>query len=141
MQGITTNAIILGTGILAVSGNSVTLNGNAISTPISTWSNLTWASTVIWNVQPNVYEDRRILITTGACILAISGLYNGWAGALEVIQSGAGTFGLSLPSGTKVINGTSGLVTLTTGISGAIDTIGFEYNGINLLAAIGNNFS
>jgi hypothetical protein len=143
MQGITTNSVTLGTGILTVSGSSLLLNGSSISSNLTvpTWSQLTWASTVNWAAQSNVYEDRKVLLTTGACALSIAGLYNGWAGVLKVVQSGSGKFGLTLPSGTAVINSGSGIITLTTGVSGAVDMVGFQYDGGVLLAAVGNAFN
>lgn len=105
-----------------------------------TWSYLTWGSTTTWNTTTGIVEDRKILILTGSSTLTISGLFNGWAGILETIQSGT-NFVLTLPSGTKVANNGLGTIPLTSGVSGAIDMISFAYNGLNLFANIANQWT
>lgn len=128
---------------LTISGfNVITTNqtGNFISSYSSAWTNLTCATTTVWTTATNVFEDRKILALTGSSILSISGLYNGWEGILEVIQSGSG-FNLTLPSGTKVPYNGSGSIILTTGISGAIDMLSFAYNGTTLFANIANRWT
>ena len=133
---------------LLVSGTNIT---NTINSQLGKqWGNLTNSATTVWNVTPNDMEDRNILILTGNTTLAISGLYNGWAGTLQTIQSGLNLTGvggvatgwsLTLPSGTKVMNAGSGQILLTQ-VSGAIDFINFmSTNGTNLFANIGNNFT
>lgn len=128
----------LSTQINILSGNINTVSGNSA---ISTWSNLTWSATTVWTAA-QTYEDRKILIMTGNSVLQINNLYNGWAGVLQTIQSGTATSGysLTLPAATKVMNGGSGQIFLTSG-SGAYDIISFVYNGTNLFASAGNNFS
>ena len=142
---INTNAAMTGeVHFISTSGIGVSGDGsNNISFYINDnpWKPLTWASTVVWSGDRYDYEDRRTLETTGQCALAISGLYNGWAGILRVRQAKSGACGLTLPAGAKVVNGGSGQVTLTTGISGAIDVLGFQYDGTYLLVNIGNTFN
>lgn len=123
-------------------GNFITTaqTGAFVTAQPNTWSYLTCSATTSWSALPNSVEDKKILILTGSSALSISGLYNGWAGTLMTVQSGAGTFNLTLPSGTMVMNGTTGIITLTTG-AGAKDMIGFEYNPLGLFAGIGSNFS
>ncbi len=72
----------------------------------------------------------------------ITNLFNGWNGVLKIVQSGTSSSGynLSMINSTKVINGGSGIISLTR-TSGAIDIIGFSYDDIGLFAAIGNNFT
>ena len=87
---------------------------------------------------------------TGNTTLNITGLYNGWDGALKTIQSGNSTTGylLNLTGFTTlhnavqpiVMNAGSGIPNLTM-LSGAIDVLGFEYDGSVLLTAVGNYFS
>ena len=107
----------------------------------STWTYLNGTG-VVWNAQTNVVEDHKILILTGNSSLSISGLYNGWCGVLQTIQSGLSSSGflLTLPSGARVINNNSGVLNLTN-ISGAIDMIGLVYDGMKLFASIGNYFN
>ena len=108
----------------------------------STWTNLTDSTTVIWNAQTNVVEDHKILILTGNTTLNISGLYNGWCGILQTIQSGISSTGynLTLPAITKVSNNGVNHIYLTN-VSGAIDMIAFVYDGTKLLASVGYYFS
>lgn len=122
---------------------TVIINNN-ISTGIfnPVWNNLSWGNTTNWNTNNQSVEDKAILTLTGNTTLSINSLFNGWNGVLEVIQSGISTTGytLTLPALTRVINAGSGLANLTM-TSGAIDMLGFSYNGTNLFLAIGNNFT
>ncbi|MCK9282303.1 MAG: hypothetical protein M0P71_16930 [Melioribacteraceae bacterium] len=106
----------------------------------STWVNLSCSTITNWTTNPLTFEDKAKLALSGTSTLNISGLYDGWMGVLQTVQSGSG-FNLLLPSGTKVANNGSGIVYLTTGISGAIDTISFAYDGTNLFANIGNRWT
>jgi hypothetical protein len=127
---------------LAITGSTLDNKINALSGTINPWINLTWANPLIWNVVTGFFEDRKRIILTGDSTLNISGLYNGWAGTLEIVQSGNSTTGynLTLPSNTRVINSGLGAVSLTRN-SGARDILGLEYNGTTLFCAIGNNFN
>ena len=127
------------TGIFITTGQTGAFI-NSITNP--SWSSLTWANPVIWNVNTTAIEDRKLLVLTGNTTLNISGLYNGWNGTLEIIQSGISSTGynLTLPSSTKVLNSGSGLATLTM-VSGAIDVLGFAYDGSRLLMGVGNSFT
>lgn len=109
---------------------------------VSSWSSLTWGTGTNWIAVSNTVEDKKILLLTGDTILNISNLYNGWNGVLEIIQSGISSSGYSLilPLGTKVMNSGNGLASLTMQ-SGAIDVLGFSYNGSRLLMNIGNQFN
>jgi len=115
--------------------------GTGINFGVPAWGYLSWASTVTWTGVSGIFEDRRIINSTGAFTLALSGMFNGWAGSLEIYQSGSGAWGVTLPSNTKVINGGSGAVVLSTGISGARDILGFEYIDNALFCAYGNLFN
>ena len=124
-------------------GNYYPSNSNPSGyTNSPSFSNLTWGTTTTWNCLSGVTEDKKILILTGNTTLSVTGLYNGWCGVLETIQSGISSSGylLTLPSNTKVMNGGSGIATLTS-TSGAIDFLGFIYDGTRLAVNIGNNFT
>jgi hypothetical protein len=128
-----------------MNGQNIIISGtsNSGNIAISTWSQLTWNTTTIWSAATNVYEDRRILVMTGNTTLSITNLYNGWAGLLETIQSGNNApsgYSLFLPANTKVMNGGSGAVYLTSGF-GAFDIVGFQYDGTNLFANMANLFN
>ena len=139
------NQLILTNNTVTTSGNDIYINGiipysgNVLNLG---WNTLPWNNPIIWNATLNSVEDRIRIVLTGNSTLNISGLYNGWAGAAEIIQSGNSTSGysLGLPSNTKVINSGSGILNLTR-ISGARDIAGFEYNGFTLFCALGNSFN
>jgi hypothetical protein len=59
---------------------------------------------------------------------------------LAVIQDATGSRTLTLPSGTKVINGGSGAVTLTT-TANAVDILSFRWNGTTLYCTYGKNYN
>ena len=124
----------------STTGMATIVIGGTSSITSSTWANLTWATGVIWPTTVNSVEDKAILIMTGNSTLNIANLYDGWAGTIKLIQSG-NRGNLTLPPGTKAINGSSGYFQLTTGISGAIDLISFQYDGTHLLATAGFNFN
>ena len=119
---------------------TIVIGGSTVSS--STWSSLTWGTTTTWPASSNVIEDKAILVLTGNSTLSITNLYNGWAGVLQVIQSGISSSGylLTPPASTKVANAGSGIFSLTR-VSGAIDMIGFEYDGSKLFASVGNNYN
>jgi hypothetical protein len=126
-----------------LSGNWKAQNISISGSPVAltnTWSNLTCLSTTLWTGRANVIEDRKILNLTGSTTLNITGLYNGWNGILRTYQSGSG-FNLTLPVGTKVQNNGLGAVSLTTGISGAIDILNFRYDGTYLFCSYTNRYS
>ena len=119
---------------------TIVIGGSTVSS--STWSSLTWGTGTTWAASSNVIEDKAILVMTGNSTLSITNLYNGWAGVLQVIQSGNSSSGylLTAPASTRVANAGSGIFSLTR-VSGAIDMIGFEYDGSRLFASVGNNYN
>lgn len=119
---------------------TIVIGGSSVSS--STWSSLTWGTGTTWAASSNVIEDKAILTLTGNSTLNITNLYNGWAGVLQVIQSGNSSSGylLTAPASTRVANAGSGIFSLTR-VSGAIDIIGFEYDGSKLFASVGNNYN
>jgi len=90
---------------------------------------LTYASTITWNVGD--YYNAQVTLT-GSATLSVTGLQPGCYGTLKVIQGGSGSYTLTLPSSSKVSGGGAGVITLSTSV-GAIDVIGFYYDGTNLL--------
>jgi hypothetical protein len=59
---------------------------------------------------------------------------------LAVIQDATGSRTLTLPAGTKVINGGSGVVTLTT-TANATDVLSFRWDGTTLFCTYGKNYN
>lgn len=133
-------------GFVCITGSSN--NGSSITNP--SWLTLTCNPVTIWNAAANVIEDKRILTLTGNSVLNITGLYNGWCGVLKNVQGGNSitgfTLGLNAFTNTNtsvvpiIINSGNGMLNLTYN-SGSVDVIGFEYDGLNLLTAVGNNFT
>ena len=72
--------------------------------------------------------------------LAFSNVPNGATGVLIVKQDGTGSRTLALPAGSKVIDGGSGAITLTTTPS-SIDVLSFIYDGTNYLWTKGLNYT
>ena len=70
--------------------------------------------------------------------LVISGATSGMSGILKVTNGG--NSGLTLPTGSKVINGGSGAVALTATAS-AVDVLCWTYDGTNYLWTFGANFN
>lgn len=133
--------VITGSGAIYISGytsGTFYINSGFATNP--PWSSLTWGNPLVWTTTGGMIEDRKMIGLTGSTTLSITGLFNGWNGVLKVKQIGSG-FTLGMPSGTKVINNASGIVSLTTGISGAIDVLGFAYDGVDLMVGVGNNFN
>ena len=136
-------------GIYSNISSSYTITSSYTLTIVpSTWSQLSpitngITGSVTWNCVQNVYEDRKILQMSASNYLSmsISGLYNGWQGALQTIQSGSLTASLlSISPIPKVVNNGMGQVYLTSG-SGAIDIIKLSYNGNNLFVNYNNHFN
>lgn len=140
------NTLILSGNKVNASSTNLYVNDNLIaggsSSINSPWQYLTWNNTTNWNAQSGLHEDRRILVMTGNTSLSINNIYNGWAGLLQTIQSGNAPSGYSLTmvNSTKVMNAGSGIIYLTSG-SGVYDMIGFQYDGANLFATVGNQFT
>jgi hypothetical protein len=76
-------------------------------------------------------ESRSAKVTLGGNrTLSITGLASGASGTLIVKQDATGSHTLTLPAGSKVINGGGGAVALSTSAD-AIDILAFTYDGTN----------
>jgi len=98
---------------------------------------LTDASTITWDCSNN-YNAKVTLV--GSRTLSIINLQAGTYGTLEVVQGGAGSYTLTLPAGSKVVNAGAGAVTLSTAV-GAIDCLAFYYNGTTLYWTLSTDFT
>jgi hypothetical protein len=72
--------------------------------------------------------------------LAFASVANGMTGVLIVKQDVTGTRTLGLPSGSKVIGGGSGTITLSTAAN-AVDLLTWVYDGTNYYWTYGKNFN
>jgi hypothetical protein len=111
-----------------------------ISGTTTALSTLTDAATVAWDYSTQGTEAKVTL--GGNRTLSISNLPSGRVVylTLAVIQDATGSRTLTLPSGTKVISGGSGAVTLTTAAS-ATDILSFRWNGTTLFCTYGKNYN
>ena len=101
---------------------------------------LTDAATITWDYAT---QSREAKVTLGGNrALSITNLPAGRVVylTLSVIQDGTGSRTLSLPAGTKVINGGGGAVVLTT-TAGAIDILSFRWTGSTLYCTYGKNYN
>ena len=103
----------------------------------STFQTLTYASSLTWDQTKGTSAT---VTLTGNATLSITNATAGMYGVLKVVQDAAGSHTLTLPSGSKVINGGGGAVTLTT-TANAIDMLSYFYDGTSYYWTIGNNFN
>lgn len=92
---------------------------------------LTDESIIKWNLRKGYNAQ----VTLGASrTLLLEQLTPGDYGTIKVIQGGAGSFTLTLPTNpvSKVSDGGAGAITLTAA-AGSIDVLVFYYDGTNLL--------
>lgn len=108
--------------------------------PAPAFATLTDGATVTWAFTSPQLIGNATVTLGGNRTLAITGVTAGASGVLKVVQDGSGNRTLTLPAGSKVINGGAGAVSLSTA-AGAIDILAFVYDGTNYFWTIGNNFS
>jgi hypothetical protein len=77
---------------------------------------------------------------TGNSTLSITNIVAGMYGLIKVKQDATGSRTLTLPAGSKVINGGGGAVTLTTAAN-AVDVLSYFYDGTNYFWTIGYNYN
>lgn len=92
-----------------------------------TQQTLTDGATITWTMSSG---NNATVTLGGNRTLAISGAVSGDYGTLKVVQDGTGTRTLTLPAGSKVVNGGGGAITLSVAAN-AIDIISFYYDGTN----------
>jgi hypothetical protein len=131
-----TALVTLGSGSVSTSDNNLTASGGVISTkkaPVT----LTDGATITWDVSTG-YNAKVTL--AGNRTLAITNPQAGQYYKLTITQDGTGSRTITLPSGSKVINGGSGAVTLSTA-AGTIDILMGYYDGTNYFWTLGKNYN
>ena len=103
----------------------------------STVQTLTDGSTITFNANSG---SNAVVTLGGNRTLAFSNVVAGTYYTLRVIQDGTGSRTLAMPSGSKVINGGAGAVTLSTAAS-AVDLLTFYYDGTNYWITYGNTYN
>jgi hypothetical protein len=98
---------------------------------------LSSGSTVSWNV--HLGANASVTLNTNAS-LSITNVSAGMYGLIRVSQDGTGGRSITLPSGSRVINGGGGTVSLTQ-TANAVDILTFYYDGSNYWWTIGNNYN
>jgi len=96
-------------------------------------------STIYWDVSTG-YNAQVTL--SGSRTLSVNQLVSGDYGTIKVIQGGTGSYTLTLPTSpvSKVSGAGAGAVTLSTAV-GAIDILGFYYDGTTLFWNIQTDFT
>ncbi|MFA6149825.1 MAG: hypothetical protein WC716_00805 [Chitinophagaceae bacterium] len=95
------------------------------------------SGTVAWNQQ--LGSTATVTLTSNST-LSITNATTGMYGLLKVVQDGTGGRTLTLPAGSKVINGGGGVALLTT-TGNAVDILTYFYDGTNYWWTIGNNYN
>jgi hypothetical protein len=103
----------------------------------STFQTLTFGSTITWDQTRGATSA---VTLTGNATLSITNAVAGMYGLIRVTQDATGSRTLTLPSGSKVINGGAGVVTLTTTAS-ATDVLSYFYDGTNYYWTVGYNYN
>lgn len=97
-------------------------------------------ATITWTADALKAVQNSTVTLAGNRNLAMSGWVNGQTGVLIVKQDATGSRTLALPASSKVINGGSGAITLTTAAN-AIDILTVVYDGTNYFWTHGKNFN
>ena len=103
----------------------------------STFQTLTFGSTVTWD---QTKGSTSAVTLTGNATLSITNAVAGMYGLIRVTQDATGSRTLTLPSGSKVINGGAGAVALTT-TANATDVLSYFYDGTNYYWTVGFNYN
>ena len=110
-----------------------TLNAPNYSSTFQTLTSgsITWDQTKGATATVTLTANSTLTITN-----AVAGMY----GLIKVIQDATGGRTLTLPGGSKVINGGGGVVTLTAAAN-AIDVLSYFYDGTTYLWTVGYNYN
>jgi hypothetical protein len=111
-----------------------TLNAPAYT---STFQTLTFGTTTTWDQTKGA--TAAVTLTANAT-LSITNEVAGMYGLIRITQDATGSRTLTLPAGSKVINGGGGIVTLTT-TAGATDVLSYFYDGVNYYWTVGYNYN
>lgn len=98
---------------------------------------ISYAANITWD---QTKGSSASLTLTGNATLAMSNVKKGSYGILVITQDATGGRTLTLPAGSKVINGGAGTVDLTP-TAGAVDIITFYYDGATYWWTLGNNYN
>jgi hypothetical protein len=103
----------------------------------STFQTLTFGSTTTWDQTKGATAA---VTLTADGTLSITNVVAGMYGLIRVTQDATGSRTLTLPAGSKVINGGGGVVALTTTAS-ATDVLSYFYDGTNYYWTVGYNYN
>jgi hypothetical protein len=103
----------------------------------STFQTLTFGSTTTWDQTKGATAA---ITLTGNATLSITNEVAGMYGLIRVTQDATGSRTLTLPGGSKVINGGGGDVALTT-TAGATDVLSYFYDGTSYYWTVGYNYN
>jgi hypothetical protein len=103
----------------------------------STFQTLTFASTTTWDQTKGA--TAAVTLTANAN-LSITNAVAGMYGLIRITQDATGSRTLTLPAGSKVINGGGGVVGLTT-TAGATDVLSYFYDGTDYYWTVGYNYN
>jgi len=103
----------------------------------STFQTLTFGTTTTWDQTKGA--TAAVTLTANAT-LSITNVVAGMYGLIRVTQDATGSRTLTLPAGSKVINGGGGIVELTT-TAGATDVLSYFYDGTNYYWTVGYNYN
>lgn len=136
----TVRTLVAGPNVTIASGGSSLVDTIKVVYTPESLTTLTDASTITWDYATQTREAKVTL--GGNRTLSITNLPAGKVVylTLGVIQDATGSRTLSLPAGTKVINGSSGVVSLTT-TANAVDILSFRWNGVTLYCTYGKNYN
>lgn len=115
--------------LMAVPAESI--SGNPAVTVLSDGATVTWDLDISTNAKVTIVGNRTLDVTNVA---------SGDSGTIIVIQGSGGNHTLALPAGSKVVNGGSGAVTLSTG-AGDIDILSFLFDGNSYFWNIGLDYT
>lgn len=118
-------------------GGKVKADSTVVAPNFATLYQTLSSGTVAWNQQ--LGSTATVTLTSNST-LTITNATQGMYGLLKVVQDGTGSRTLTLPAGSKVINGGGGVALLTT-TANAVDILTYFYDGTNYWWTIGNNYN
>jgi len=131
--------------ISGASGYVLTSNGNGTTTwsaatsaglTIQPFITLVSGATTVWNLSSSTNAQVTI---SGNTILSINNTQNGIYGTIKIIQGTSGNT-LTLPANSKVANGGSGQILLSS-LVGSVDILSFVHDGTNYWWNAGYNYN
>lgn len=112
----------------------------SVNNPSPSFVTLTDGATITWAFTSPQLVGNATVTLGGNRALSITGASSGTNGVLKIVQDGTGSRTLTLPAGSKVINGGGGSVNLSTS-AGAIDILSFIYDGTNYFWTLGTSYT